>query len=60
MVSRYLALGSKFPLDVIGVCGRSKAINKIGTTKTNDVYIDISETRFFKTVQMEMQTLRQD
>ena len=43
-----LTLGSKLPLDVLEVCNRSKAITNVGTTKTKDVYVDTSETRFFK------------
>ena len=30
------------------MCDRSKAISKTGTTKTKDVYVHISKTRFFK------------
>ena len=30
------------------MCDRSKAISKTGTTKIKDVYVNISETRFFK------------
>ena len=43
-----VTLGSKLRLDIIEVCDRSKAISKTGTTKTKDVYVHISETRFFK------------
>ena len=43
-----LTLGSKLPLDVIEICDRSKTISKTGTTKTKDIYVDISDTRFFK------------
>ena len=40
-----LILGSKLPLDVIEICDRSKTISKTGTTKTKDIYVDISDTR---------------
>ena len=43
-----LTLGSKLPLDVIEICDRSKTISKTGTTKTKDIYVDISDTRFFE------------
>ena len=43
-----LTLGSKLPLDVIEICDRSKTISKTGTTKTKDIYVDISDTRLFK------------
>ena len=40
--------GLKLPLDDIEVCDRSKVISKPGTTKTKDVYVDISGARYFK------------
>ena len=43
-----LTLGSKLPLDVIEICDRSKIISKTGKTKIKDIYVDISDTRFFE------------
>ena len=49
-----LTLGSKLPLDIIEVCDRSKAMSTKGKIKTKDTFIDISGTRYFKTVKMEL------
>ena len=43
-----LTLSAKLPVDIIEVCDRSKAISKTGTTKSKDVYVDISGARYFK------------
>ena len=43
-----LTLDSKLPLYVIEICDRSKTISKTGATKIKDIYVDISDTRFFK------------
>ena len=43
-----LTLSAKLPVDIIEVCDRSKAISKTGTTKSKNVYVDISGARYFK------------